>query len=84
MGVHLRYGRASQVWACTSGMGVHLRYGRASQVWACTSGMGVHLRHRRASQLYRDSQYELWLAGPTARSRGRGTVAAARSISYPT
>ena len=33
MGVHLRYGRASQVWACISGMGVHLRYGRASQLY---------------------------------------------------
>jgi hypothetical protein len=45
IGVHLRYGRASQVWACISGMGVHLRYGRASQVWACLSGMDVHLRY---------------------------------------
>ena len=30
MGVHVRYGRACQVWACMSDMGVHVRYGRAS------------------------------------------------------
>jgi hypothetical protein len=43
MGVHLRYGRASQVWVCISGMGVHLRYECASQVWVYISGIGVHL-----------------------------------------
>jgi hypothetical protein len=32
VGVHLRYGRASQIWICISGMNMHLRYEYTSQV----------------------------------------------------
>ena len=63
-------GVASQVWACISGMGMHFRYRRASQEWA------LHLGYRR----YISGIGVHRLAGPAVRSKGRGTVATARSI----